>query len=303
MIKEKEDVTVVLPVKNGGAFIAEQLTALCGQQTDVVWGLLVVDNGSSDDTLGIVKSFQEKFSVPVRILDASDARGLSEVRNAGVGASEADKILMCDADDVVDRLWVDRLGSALDDFHIVAGSIDHELLNDGALRYRGRGHAARRPPVNQGFLPFAPGANFGFRRSLFERLLGFDRTIGAAEDVDFSWRAQIAGYELGFEPNAIVHYRFHSNASAVFRQAFGYGRADARLQRKFSALGVAKRGVSRSVRQWFWLFRNVGSVRSAGDKKLGWLRELGYNAGRMRATFELEAFRQRKRANAMIKHH
>lgn len=286
MIKEKEDVTVVLPVKNGGAFIAEQLTALCGQQTDVVWGLLVVDNGSSDDTLGIVKSFQEKFSVPVRILDASEARGLSEVRNAGVGASEADKILMCDADDVVDRLWVDRLGSALDAFHIVAGSIDHELLNHELLRYRGRGHAASRPPVNQGFLPFAPGANFGFRRSLFERLDGFDCTIGSAEDVDFSWRAQLDGFELGFEPEAIVYYRFHSTARAVFRQAFAYGCADVRLYRKFRVFGIPRRGLFRSMRKGLWLLRNLGNTRGALDEKLRWVREFGYNAGRIKATFE-----------------
>ena len=286
MLGDEVDVTVVLPVKNGAAFIEDQLTALCAQETDFVWSLMVVDNGSTDGTRKMAEAYQDQFPGPMKILDASEARGLSEVRNAAVRASQADKLLWCDADDVVHPQWVARLSGALDDFDIVAGSIDHELLNHELLRYRGRGHAASRPPVNQGFLPFAPGANFGFRRSLFERLDGFDCTIGSAEDVDFSWRAQLDGFELGFEPEAIVYYRFHSTARAVFRQAFAYGCADVRLYRKFRVFGIPRRGLFRSMRKGLWLLRNLGNTRGALDEKLRWVREFGYNAGRIKATFE-----------------
>ena len=96
-------ISVVLPVRNGSALIGRQLEALARQQVSFVWELIVVDNGSTDDTVAKAEEFSDRL--PLRIVHHGE-RGLAGSRNAGVEASAARLIAHCDADDEVAEEWL-----------------------------------------------------------------------------------------------------------------------------------------------------------------------------------------------------
>jgi hypothetical protein len=73
-----------------------------------------------------------------------------------------------------------------------------------------------------------------FRRGALETIGGFDPQFRAAgDDVDICWRLQRAGWTLGFSPGAVVWHRRRSSVGAYLRQQYGYGKAEALLERKW----------------------------------------------------------------------
>lgn len=93
-----ETVSVVIPAYNAARFLRETLQSVLAQ-TSAPLEVLVVDDGSTDDTARIAQS----FGPPVRCLNQEN-QGLSRARNAGIRAARGDWIALLDADD----LWLPR---------------------------------------------------------------------------------------------------------------------------------------------------------------------------------------------------
>lgn len=74
----------------------------------------------------------------------------------------------------------------------------------------------------------------------FDLLSGFDETLNGHEDVDFAWRAQLAGVPLLHADAAIMHYRLRHEPLALARQRFSYGLACTQLYAKFPRLGLPR---------------------------------------------------------------
>jgi GT2 family glycosyltransferase len=245
-VVRKRSVTVVIPVRNGAATIAEQLDALCDQAAQCR-EIVVVDNGSTDDTLAVVGAFLPRIA-NLRILDASDRRGLPEVRNHAAAATDGD-LLLCDADDIVSPGWVRAMAEALEDYDIVGGRVEEYSLNGPGTRPRTA--QSDSLPVPWDHLPYAVGANAGFRREVIDGVGGWNpRYDTAGEDIDVCWRALHAGFRIGFVPEAVVHYRHRSEMRDVRAQQIRYGRAAARLHRDYRRLGLRRGPLSGPARVW-----------------------------------------------------
>lgn len=89
---------ILLPVKNGAAYLAEALDSIRAQ-TLTDWRLLVLDHGSSDHTLDIAQS-RAQLDARIHIHSLPDARGLSGLLNAGLGLCDAKYVVRHDADDI-----------------------------------------------------------------------------------------------------------------------------------------------------------------------------------------------------------
>jgi len=272
--------SVIVPVRNGAETIGTQLAALAAQEVADPWELLVVDNGSTDGTREVAEAWAGRL--PLSIVDAGDSPGIATTRDAGVLAARSDRLLFCDSDDVVQPGWIAALLSALEDADLVGGLVRDDLLDEpshGAGIPWAQPHPPDRLPEASGGPPFAPGANFALRRQVFEALGGWDAGALTAEDVDFSWRARAAGFRLAFAPQAVIAYRQRRDAREVARQAFVYGRARRRLQRRHRpevsrfgpALRVFATGIGLSARA---LARPWSRRR-----RLLWLRWVAYACG------------------------
>jgi GT2 family glycosyltransferase len=239
-------VSVAIAVRNGAATIAAQLEALASQATDCR-EIVVLDNGSTDATLDVIEGFRGRIA-NLRVIDAADQRGMSNLRNLAAVSTVGD-LLLCDADDVVAPGWIRALAEALEEYDIVGGRLEERSLNGALARPRtGQWDAL---PTAWDHLPYAVGANAGIRREVIDAVGGWNpRYDTAGEDLDMCWRALHAGFRAGFTPDAVVHYRHRSEMRAVRRQQANYGRAAAKLHRDYRPLGLPRGPLTGVVRTW-----------------------------------------------------
>jgi glycosyltransferase involved in cell wall biosynthesis len=274
-------VSVVMPVRNAAATIDQQLEALAGQTYSGEWELLISDNGCTDDSRARAISWSGGLPAPIRIIDASERRGVAHARNAAIRAARGDYILICDADDVVSPEWMERMVEALDRHDIVTGPLELRRFNE-PRQYEWTGDAdAVGLHVGYGFRQHASGGNLGVRRDVAVHLAGFDEQMRRAEDLDWSWRAQYSGYDIAFEPLAVIHYRMRSDWRHLAAARFRGGLTAPLLYRRHRRRGMRADSKAEVVTSWRWLVVNAPLVWKAPDARHQWISHAAHRAGRV----------------------
>lgn len=278
------DLSVIIPVRNGAATVGTQLSALAAQSLTGQWEVIIANDGSTDDTASVAMSFADRLP-GLRVVDV-EGRGIPAGRNTGVSASTGRLIAFLDADD---RVWAGYLQALLDasgDADLLAGRIneicplgDRRFVPDDAL------------PVLHGFLPFAMGCTLTVTREAFEQVGGFDEAFGptGAEDVDFSWRVQLAGFRAAFVTDAVVDYHHRATLRSALYQRYDWATSDAQLFKKHAASGLRTRPVAKAVRHWGWLVVHLPYLARQADR-LDWLGELAVVSGRLHGCFRHRYF-------------
>ena len=254
--------SIVLPCYNAAETLETQFKALANQDgiASVDYEIVFVDNGSTDDSLGIAQQYRARLP-NLRIVDASDHRGRPQARNAGVRAATGDAILFCDADDEVAPGWLRAMTKALLDYQFVACRFDVEKLNPVWLQ-RTRGtpqlHGLSRlwyPP----FLPYAGGSSLGIRRALHNAVGGFDESLPFLEDAEYCVRVQqCTGKELQFVPDAIVHIRHRTSLVELYAQARDWAQYNQLLFKRYRHDSPSELWRWRAyMGEWFLLLRNL----------------------------------------------
>ncbi|MDP2356921.1 MAG: glycosyltransferase family A protein [Beijerinckiaceae bacterium] len=229
------NVSVILPCYNGASTLATQLDALARQQYDGAWELVFVDNGSTDNSLTIVEAYRERLPslTIVRAHDGSGPRqGVHYSYTVGFKHAAGNYFLLCEADDEVGEGWLQTLADALLIHPFVGAAVDYEKLNDPALTYRWTmqsresGFLSATVPLLK---PWCIGCAMGLRREVYERIGPPSGACGTSWDIDYSWRAQLAGFPLTFVRDAVVHYRLRDSGQARFRQGRAWGDSQAQV--------------------------------------------------------------------------
>lgn len=209
-------VDVVIPVYNGAPYIERALRSVLAQDLPPSQ-IIVIDDGSTDDTAGIVQAVQS--SVPIRYTYQPN-RGLSSARNAGIRLSKSSYVAFLDADD---EWYPHKLSSQLALFR------DSVLENLGAVycrydvideesRLRTDQFIVEPGPANRGYLfdkiiganrITGSGSGILVRRACFERVGSFDESLTASEDWDM-WLRLAEHYQFDFVPEKLVKIRVHS---------------------------------------------------------------------------------------------
>jgi GT2 family glycosyltransferase len=270
--------SVVVPALDAAATIGMQLEAL-SRQVRPPDEIVVVDNGSSDATVRVVEGWIDRL--PGLHVTSCDG-GVNRARNHGVRTATGTSILMCDADDVVAPAWAAALGDALARAPLVGGRLDLDTLNPRRV-------VRQQPdPTGDGLprwngTPYAVGANWAFRRDVFDAIGGFDEEFRfGSDEIDFCLRAERAGFPAAFEPRAVVAYRFKPTPIAFVRQYCKYGVGNAQLYAKHRSLGTVPR---RSTARQSWTY--AAKLRRAlpiwnllsAERRWTYLRDLGMFAG------------------------
>jgi glycosyltransferase involved in cell wall biosynthesis len=286
-------VSVIIPTFNAGDELIEQLRSLASQDFTGTWEVVLADNGSTDSS--VERAAEAGTGLTLRVLDASLRRGPSYARNAGADAARGEYLAFCDADDIADPRWLSRLYESRDCGEMVSGVYEVEHLNrPGVIAARaGVEYWSQLLAGPSDFLPFAPSGNFLMRRDLYLAMGGFDETVPGpgGEDVDFSWRLQLAGHRLVLATGAVIHYRFREGYRDIYRQVRGYKAAESELYERYRSVGMRRRSVWTMLNRLWWLFSRSPYLLLNEHRRLLWFAVAGEVAGYIRGS------RMRRRAS------
>ncbi len=222
----RPDVSVVMPFAGDSAAATEAIVALLALERQPGDELILADNsGTATAAPG------------VRVLRAGGERSPAHARNVGAAHATNGWILFLDADcrgsdgllDAYFSSSVDPTVGALAG-EVVAGATGETLVG----RYgAARSFLSQQAHMEHPFRPRAVAANLLVRREAFEQVGGFYEGVRAAEDTDFSWRLQAAGWRLELRPDAFVVHRYRASLSELRRQWRGYAAGRAWLARRY----------------------------------------------------------------------
>jgi glycosyltransferase involved in cell wall biosynthesis len=275
-------VSVVVPVLDEVDDLPQQLAALAAQTYQGDWELIVCDNGSVDGTREVALSWRDRLS-NLRLVDASDRRGLNHARNVGAQNAAGEFVAFCDGDDVVSATWLHGLVEAAPLGDIVGGVLDRVMLNGADARPEPKDGLPRK----HDFLPAAPGGNCGIWRRVATEV-GWDEEFRfGGSDIEFCWRAQLAGYELAFTPDALVNVREPVDLHTLARQWYRYGASGPQLFRTFRRHGMHRSSTRVAARTWAWLLVHSADVVGSVDVRRRWMRLAAYRTGRLVGSIQL----------------
>lgn len=242
------DIVVIIPCFNVAPVLERQLAAL-DAQTDLGFRVLICDNGSTDDTIRVAQDWKPKHH-GVDVVNAAGMQGVAHARNVGIASSDEPIVLICDGDDAVFPSWVAGMRAGLSTAQVVSGPLELVFPDDPS---RSETWNSNSLPTSMGFLRYAPGANMGFRREVFDQIGTFDECLSTGqEDVDLGWRAALAGLRMHHSPDAAVHYYQRSGLNALLRQQWRYGRAHAQLYAKHRLLpDIPAPASNKTSMRWF----------------------------------------------------
>lgn len=221
-------VSVVIPAYNCAAPLTHCLVSLFAQTYPVDrYEIIVVDDGSSDDTAAVARSLAHEWPGRLRVIRKANG-GPASARNAGIAATDStgDVIAFLDADCVAEPSWlaslVERLATT------GAAGAGGPLRNVAAPGWVSRYlHAARfyRHRVRHGVVDYLVTANVAFRRDALLAVGGFSQRDGVwGEDADLSFRLTLAGYTLLLAQQGIVtHYGSPTSLRAFVKELYRYG--------------------------------------------------------------------------------
>jgi hypothetical protein len=227
-----QKVAVAIVSWNGRRHLETCLAALAAQRDPgLAWEVVVLDNGSADDTVPLLAS--RRSSPPVRLIQSPMNLGFAAGSNRVIERSDADFIALLNNDTAPREDWlaalVDALAGAPPDVAAVSGlMLDWEgkrldaargvMTFDGHAFQLGAGRALSEVdlPAAGEELPFPCAGNAIVRRAAFLDAGGFDEDYFAYyEDVDLGWRLWSRGGRVLFSPDAVVRHRAGATSAGL----------------------------------------------------------------------------------------
>lgn len=239
------DISVVVATRDRRARLSGLLDSLSSQTLDAKrFEVVVVDDGSRDDTWGLLEDAAEGSGLALTPLRRERPAGPAAARNTGWRAARGNLVAFTDDDCEADPVWLEELlGAAGDENAIVQGPtspIPAELDRIGPF-------SRTRHIEDPG--PWFATCNILYPRALLERLDGFDESFPEAlgEDTDLGWRAQESGATSRFAPRARVFHAVddlgparHLRGAVIGSDAVLAFRRHPRLRKEALRFGVVR---------------------------------------------------------------
>ncbi|MBN2281388.1 MAG: glycosyltransferase [Candidatus Marinimicrobia bacterium] len=219
-------VSVIIPHYNGEEILKDCLESLF-QSTRVALEVILVDNGSSDDSVDMVRH----LFPDVVVLQQEKNLGFAGGCNVGIKAAANEYVLILNNDTTHEKNWIEYLLETLESDQKIAavqpklisyqnpGNFDYSGANGGEMDIFGfpfaRGrffHHIEKDEKQYDHLDreiiWASGTAFLARRSLLLEAGLFDATFFAhMEEIDLDWRLRLMGYTLAVDPRARIFHR------------------------------------------------------------------------------------------------
>jgi glycosyltransferase involved in cell wall biosynthesis len=196
--------SVVVATRDRAHLLPRLLRALEAQEHAPAFEVVVVDDGSTDDTPATLARLAAGTALELHVHRLDVSRGPAAARNVGWQAARGDHILFTDDDCIPRPGWLGSLHRALADHDIAQGA----TVANPEQPMRGIFSRAPQASYERGFYETC---NIGYRREAIAAVGGFDETFGPrrgrptwGEDTDLAWRAKEAGASSTFVADAVV---------------------------------------------------------------------------------------------------
>lgn len=195
-------ISVIIPTYNRMDSIAKAIDSVL-KQSFSDWELIIVDDGSKDETSEIIKPFL--LNSKIQFVDKEN-QGVSSARNTGVKLSKGDWLVFLDSDDF---LFPDALETFLVE---IKSDISLKALKSGFNLTGGEIEKIDLPEKGK-FHSFIPGS-FILRKELFEAVGGYDENLKFSENTELFHRIKLRGEEIGIIQKPTVVYHNHSDGES-----------------------------------------------------------------------------------------
>ncbi|MEX0896083.1 MAG: glycosyltransferase [Patescibacteria group bacterium] len=197
--------SIVIPAFNEEKNVSKCLDALCRQSTDQKFEVILVDNNSTDNTVGMAKEFSEKLNLKIV---KQEKKGRSPARKKGFDVARGEIIFSTDADIVVPYNWIHEMVSCFEDENIVA--VTGRCYIDDCNWLTNKIFNTFHPLAMHLYRVFfghywLNGFSFAVRASVYTKSGGFDSELNVQEDVDLAIKLSKLG-KIEFLGKAPVHF-------------------------------------------------------------------------------------------------
>jgi glycosyltransferase involved in cell wall biosynthesis len=221
-MENKVKVSLCLTVFNEERSVISLLSSIANLNiipTDIV----VVDGGSADKTVDLIRNFQEKSNA-IKLLVKKCSR--AEGRNIGVRKAKNDIIAMTDAGCIAKKDWLKRLTEPFEDREVEVVAGFYQMKSSNALQ--------KAMSVFLGVLPndfddnFLPSTrSLAFRKSVWERVRGFPEDIeDTAEETVYNYKLLTEGVKIERVKSAQVEWGMPSSVGEFVKKIYLYAKGD-----------------------------------------------------------------------------
>jgi len=288
--------SVVICTYNRAASLRQSLDTVTRQETGghFAYEVVVVDDGSADDTRAVVEEAAAREPVPVRYVLHECRAGIGSARNRGVREAHGEWVVFFDDDQLAEPCWLGRLIEvAKNQGAVCVGGprcLDLAPQHLAALGPVCRGvlgeHLYLEPPSVLEGKELPSTGNLLIARRVFEQIGVFEAGFSGCEDTEFLNRLRAGGFAIWTAPRAMCAHMIPAYRTQAryfrwvsLRWGFGFAKSDANRRGRFSVmlLCFARLAQALAVHLPRLIFaRSKGDAAAAQDRRLLLWRAEGY---------------------------
>ena len=226
-------VSVVIPAYNDSDGIALTLESVTNQTYPVDdYEIVVADNGSTDGTRDVVRSYVERYPELVTLVVEDEIQSPAGARNRGIERASGSVLAFLDADMTVDETWLELVvESLLDD--------GHDYIGYPVKLYAPDGRETITTMADKQFVftmekymeqsQFTVAGCLAIRKAVIDAVGPFDTQLPYGADKEFGKRVYAAGFDQHFESSIVVYHPARTSVAEQLKKSFRMGRGMRRV--------------------------------------------------------------------------